>query len=74
MKLTRKEAILLSHLTNQCSDTLRSMLMNKGFDEKDIKELLNDNTGQTLWEKTGRVLKDKFYDRNGFYVYGNELL
>jgi len=71
MKLNRKEAILLAHLTNQDLESVIDMLIRKGYTRVRAEELLSDNTIYTLWEKSGKAIKDKFDIKYGEDVYGD---
>ena len=74
MKLTRREAILLSHLPNQSDMAIIGILIGKGYHKGEADELLSDNTGLLLWQKTGKTLKGLLEDKTGEQVYGIEPL
>ena len=70
MKLTRREAILLAHLTNLSTNALMDMLIKKGYTKQQAKELLNGDgerkdCSMSLWHKTGQKIDVKLS------IYGN---
>jgi len=56
MKFTRKEAILLAHLTNQCTADLIEMLIGKGYTKEQAKELLLDDKKDTYYKDVSMSL------------------